>query len=130
MTRKSLHALMRDQFKVGAQAEIAVVNLGSGLEAAIGGDVRPDIVVWSSSSSVYAGFALNGSIIKPQPEDDQEYYGRKLGPSDVVFGHRGVAAQTTGCGGWQPLWQPTVEVAEGRRGMVSAQPAPTAWGIV
>lgn len=45
--------------------------------------------MWSSSSSGYAGFALNGSIIKPQPEDDQAYYGRLLGPSDVVFGHRG-----------------------------------------
>ncbi len=96
MTQKGLDALMRDQFKVGAQAGIAVATLGSGVEGAVSGNARPDIVVWSSSSGAYAGIALNGSIIKPQPEDDQAYYGRPLGTSDILFGHRGTAPQATG----------------------------------
>ena len=94
MTQKGLDALMRDQFKVGAQAGIAVATLGSGVEGAVSAG-GPDIVVWSSSSGAYAGIALNGSIIKPQPEDDQAYYGRPLTTRDILFGHRGAAPQAT-----------------------------------
>ena len=85
MTQKGLDALLRDQFKVGAQAGIAVASLGSGVEGAVGGG-GPDIVVWSSSSGVYAGIALDGSIIRAQPEDNRAYYGRPLTARDVLFG--------------------------------------------
>lgn len=61
MTQKGLDAVWRDQFKVGAQAGIAVANLGSGVQGAVSGG-SPDIVVWSSSSGVYAGVALDSSI--------------------------------------------------------------------
>ena len=85
MTEKGLDALLRDQFKFGAQAGIAVANLGSGVEGAVstGG---PDIVVWSSSSGVYAGIALDGSILRAQPQDNQAYYGRPLTTRDVLLG--------------------------------------------
>jgi SH3 domain-containing YSC84-like protein 1 len=95
MTQKGLDALMRDQFKVGAQAGIAVANLGSGVEGAISGAGRPDIVVWSSSSGVYGGIALDGSVIRPQVEDDRAYYGRPLSTRDIVFGHGGMAPHAT-----------------------------------
>lgn len=90
MTQKGLDAVLRDQFKVGAQAGIAVASLGSGVEGAVSGG-GPDIVVWSSSSGVYAGVALDGSIIRSQPEDDARYYGRSLMTRDIVFRHEGVA---------------------------------------
>jgi len=90
MTQKGLDAVLRDQFKVGAQAGIAVANLGSGVEGAVSSG-GPDIVVWSSSSGVYAGVALDGSIIRSQPEDDARYYGRRLTARDILFHHVGAA---------------------------------------
>jgi lipid-binding SYLF domain-containing protein len=85
MTQRGLDALLRDQFKFGAQAGIAVANLGSGVEGAVSSG-GPDIVVWSSSSGVYAGIALDGSIIRAQPEDNRAYYGRPLTTRGVLFG--------------------------------------------
>ncbi len=85
MTQKGLDALMHDQFKVGAQAGIAVATLGSGVEGAITGAGGPDIVVWSSSSGVYGGIALNGSVIRPQLGDDRAYYGRPVTTRDIVL---------------------------------------------
>lgn len=90
MTQKGLDAVLHDQFKVGAQAGIAVANLGSGVEGAVSGG-GPDIVVWSSSSGVYAGVALDGSIIRSQPEDDARYYGRPLTRRDILSGRAGAA---------------------------------------
>jgi SH3 domain-containing YSC84-like protein 1 len=91
MTQKGLDALLRDQFKIGAQAGIAVANLGSGVEGAIGGASPPDIVVWSSSSGVYAGISLDGSVIRAQQDDDRVYYGRPVTTRDILFGRGGVA---------------------------------------
>ena len=89
MTQKGLDALLHDQFKVGAQAGIAVATLGSGVEGAIGGASPPDIVVWSSSSGVYAGISLDGSVIRAQTDDDHAYYGRPVTTRDILFGHGG-----------------------------------------
>jgi lipid-binding SYLF domain-containing protein len=94
MTQKGLDAVLRDQFKVGAQAGIAVANLGSGVEGAVSAG-GPDIVVWSSSSGVYAGVALDGSIIRSQPEDDARYYGRRLTTRDILFHHVGAAPRAS-----------------------------------
>ena len=92
MTQKGLDALLRDQFKFGAQAGIAVATLGSGVEGAIGGASPPDIVVWSSSSGVYAGISLDGSVLRAQPDDDRAYYGRPLSSRDILFGRGGASA--------------------------------------
>ena len=91
MTQRGLDALLRDQFKFGAQAGIAVANLGSGVEGAIGGASPPDIVVWSSSIGVYAGISLDGSVLRAQPDDDRAYYGRPVTTRDILFGRGGVA---------------------------------------
>jgi lipid-binding SYLF domain-containing protein len=87
MTQKGVNGLLKDQFKIGAQAGISVATLGSGVEGAIGGITPPDIVVWSSSSGLYGGLTINGSVIRPQPEDDKAFYGRALRTRDILYGN-------------------------------------------
>ncbi len=86
MTQKGLDGVLRDDFKIGAQAGISVVTLGSGVEGAIGGASPPDIVVWSSSTGLYGGLTVDGSIIKAEPNLDAQYYGHQVTPRDVLFG--------------------------------------------
>ncbi len=86
--------MLHDQFKVGAEAGIAVANLVSGVEGAVSAG-GPDIVVWSSSSGIYAGVALDGSIIRSQPEDDARYYGHSPTPRDILFHHLAVAPRAS-----------------------------------
>lgn len=86
MTQKGLDGVLRDQFKIGAQAGIAVVTLGSGVEGAIGGASLPDVVVWSSSTGLYGGLTVDGSVIRAEPNMDAAYYGHPVTPRDVLFG--------------------------------------------
>jgi SH3 domain-containing YSC84-like protein 1 len=86
MTPKGLDGILRDNFKIGAQAGISVITLGSGVEGAIGGASPPDIVVWSSSTGLYGGLTVDGSVIKAQPNMDAEFYGKKLTSRDILFG--------------------------------------------
>ena len=87
MTQKGVDGVLHDEFKIGAQAGIAVVTLGSGVEGAIGGPTLPDVVVWSSSTGLYGGLTLDGSIIRSEPADDAAFYGRPATARDVLYGH-------------------------------------------
>jgi lipid-binding SYLF domain-containing protein len=89
MTQKGLDGVMQDEFKIGAQAGISVVTLGSGVEGAIGGASAPDIVVWSSSTGLYGGLTVDGSVIRAEPNQDSAFYGRTLTSRDVLFGRVG-----------------------------------------
>jgi lipid-binding SYLF domain-containing protein len=56
------------------------------VEGAIGGASPPDVVVWSSSTGLYGGLTVDGSIIKSEPNQDAAFYGRAVTPRDVLFG--------------------------------------------
>jgi len=85
MSQKALDAVMRNEFKIGANAGLAIVTLGSSVEGATTSATGADIVVWASSSGAYAGITLNGSIIKPSPDQDRDYYGRSLTTRDILY---------------------------------------------
>jgi SH3 domain-containing YSC84-like protein 1 len=85
MSDRALKAFMSDEFKVGAQAGLAIVTLGSEAEAATTSNANADIVVWSSATGAYAGLTLNGSIIKPRDSYNEAYYGHPTNPADIVM---------------------------------------------
>jgi SH3 domain-containing YSC84-like protein 1 len=86
MTEKGLNGVLRNEFKIGAQAGISVATLGSGVEGAIGGPTPPDIVVWSSATGVYGGLTVDGTIIRAEPNQDSAFYGRKLTIREALYG--------------------------------------------
>lgn len=85
MTDRALQALMRDNFKIGANAGLAIATLGSTVEAATTSHVGADIVVWASASGVYAGISLDGTLVQPQRESDRNFYGRAVTSNDIVL---------------------------------------------
>lgn len=87
MSQKALDALNKDEFKIGAGVGITVVTLGSNLEGATTTNGGADIVSWASSSGAYAGVSLNGSILRPDRDDDTAYYGRAVTTQDILYRH-------------------------------------------
>jgi lipid-binding SYLF domain-containing protein len=85
MSQRALEAVLRNEFKFGANAGLAVVTLGSGVGAATTSAAGADIVVWASSSGAYAGITLDGSIMKPRPDWDRDYYSRNMTSRDIIF---------------------------------------------
>jgi SH3 domain-containing YSC84-like protein 1 len=86
MTQKGLDGLLNDHFKIGAQGGLTVATLGSGVEGAIAGPTPPDVVVWSSSTGLYGGLTVDGSIVHPNHDDDVAWYGRPITTRDILFG--------------------------------------------
>jgi lipid-binding SYLF domain-containing protein len=85
LTERGMHAFMEDEFKIGAQAGLAIVTLGSSAQAATTSHVGADIVVWASSSGLYGGLTLEGTIIKPRYTYDEAYYGRPESANDILY---------------------------------------------
>ena len=87
MSEKALRALMRDKFKIGANAGIAVATLGSTVEGATTANVGADIVVWGVVWRL-CGVSLNGTLVKPNRDDNASYYGRPVTVTDIVVSRR------------------------------------------
>ena len=87
LSNKAKEAFMRDEFKLGAEAGLAVVTLGASAEASTTANLNADIVVWASSSGAYGGLTLNGSIIKPRDSYNEEFYGKAASPLTITSGH-------------------------------------------
>jgi lipid-binding SYLF domain-containing protein len=86
MSERALQAFMKDEFKIGAEAGLTVLVVGSNAQAATTANGHADIVAWAKSKGAYAGITLEGSVIKPRTEWNAAYYGRPVTPAQIVDG--------------------------------------------
>lgn len=84
MNDRALDALIDRQFKFGADASLAVAHLGGSVEGATTTALGADIAAFSRSRGLFAGLALDGTVLQPQPEWNQAYYGRAVVTRDIV----------------------------------------------
>ena len=82
-------ALMDSQFKVGADASVAVASFGAGVSGATTAALRADIVAFAQARGLFAGIALDGSMISQRSEWNQAYYGQYLSPQQIVLNRQG-----------------------------------------
>jgi SH3 domain-containing YSC84-like protein 1 len=86
MTDKGLKQVMQNQFKMGADASVALGPIGGGVEAATTLNMGADIYAFSRSKGAFAGGSFEGSYIKARDEWNKLYYGQALTVDDIVAG--------------------------------------------
>jgi lipid-binding SYLF domain-containing protein len=89
LTDKGLRALINSQFKIGADASVAVATLGAGISGATTAAMRADIVAFSLTRGLFAGISLDGSLISARPESNAAYYGQSLSAQQIVLENQG-----------------------------------------
>ncbi len=85
LTERGLHAVLDSQFKVGADASIAVATMGAGVEGATTAALRADIVAFAKTRGLFAGISVQGSIISADSGWNQAYYGRPVAAQQIVL---------------------------------------------
>ncbi len=85
LTEKGLRAVMDDQFKIGADAGAVVVKWGGGIEGATTGAVGADIIGFTRSRGLYAGFSLSGSVMTTKSAWNAAYYGKEEAAQQIVI---------------------------------------------
>jgi lipid-binding SYLF domain-containing protein len=84
MSTRALNAWMRDEVRLGGQAGLTVLVVGSNAAASTTANLNVDVIAWAKSKGAYAGLTLEGSIIKPRNEWNVAYYGRPVTPVQIL----------------------------------------------
>ncbi|UPY36180.1 lipid-binding SYLF domain-containing protein [Sediminicoccus sp. KRV36] len=84
MSERALNAAIENQFKFGADASLAIAHLGGSLEGATTTNLGADILSFSRSRGLFAGLALEGSVLNAMQEWNAAYYGREVTTRDIV----------------------------------------------
>jgi len=74
-TQKSVEGLMRGKFKIGADAAATAGPVGRRVEAATDAQLKAEIFSYSRSRGLFAGVALDGSVIQVDGPANTAYYG-------------------------------------------------------
>lgn len=85
MTERGLNAILNSQFKLGADASLAIATVGGGAQASTTGALGADIVAFSASRGLYGGISLEGSIMGQQTDSDRAYYNRPTDARQIVL---------------------------------------------
>jgi len=84
MTDRGVAAFQSTNFKLGADAGIAVGPFGVGL-AAQTANLSADILSFSRSKGLYGGVSLQGAVAASRTGLNKAYYGKDVQPSDVLI---------------------------------------------
>jgi len=86
MNDKALNAILDSQFKFGADASIAVATIGAGIAGATTGALGADIFTISKTRGLFAGAALEGTVLSSRSEWNKAYFGRDVSARQIVIG--------------------------------------------
>ena len=85
MNPGALDQLMSSRFQMGADASVAVGELGAGVGAGTTPQFGEDIYAFTRNMGLYGGLAVDGTYVKPQDDWNQAFYGQPLTAQQIVI---------------------------------------------
>lgn len=85
MSEKGLNAIMNREVTLGADAGLAIGELGKGVNAATGMDMKADMYAFARSEGLFVGVSLEGSVIHPRASWNQQLYGQSITPENILI---------------------------------------------
>ena len=97
--RKGVETLVKNQFKLGADASVAAGPVGRDAQAGTDLQMRAEILSYSRARGVFAGVSINGSTIRQDRDAHERFYGKPYLSRQILFDHAGGAPVPV------PAWQ-------------------------
>jgi lipid-binding SYLF domain-containing protein len=101
MNRRGLENLVRNEFKIGADASVAAGPVGRDAEASTDIQMRAEILSYSRTRGLFAGVTLKGSAIREDRDANEVLYGKPYRTREIVFDRLGGAPEPVGA--WRAL---------------------------
>lgn len=99
--QRGLEQLVKNQFKVGADAGVAAGPVGREASAATDIQMRAQILSYSRSRGLFAGVTLNGSTIRQDRDANERLYGVGYRTGQIVFEGMGAPTATDAVNNWR-----------------------------
>jgi SH3 domain-containing YSC84-like protein 1 len=92
MHKEGMDRLMSDKFQLGADASVAAGPVGRTTTAETDVELHAEMLSWSRSRGVFAGVALNGAVVKPDHDANEQLYGQKMSNREILTSNMPVPA--------------------------------------
>ncbi len=83
--QRGLEQLVKNQFKIGADAAVAAGPVGRDASASTDIQMRAQILSYSRARGLFAGVTLNGSTIRQDRDANERFYGTAYRTGQIVF---------------------------------------------
>ena len=94
MNRRGVEKLLESKVALGADASVAAGPIGRAAQAATDAQMNAEILSYSRAQGLFAGINLSGGVLRPDGDDNEEAYGRKVTASTVLTGSTAAPAAT------------------------------------
>lgn len=88
MNDGALDAVLRNNFKLGADASIAVGPIGKGVEASTTSNFEEDVYAFSKNQGLYGGASAEGAALVEAKGYNSAFYGADARAEDIVLSRR------------------------------------------
>jgi lipid-binding SYLF domain-containing protein len=94
--RRGLDQLLKNQFKIGADASVAAGPVGRDASASTDIQLRAQILSYSRTRGLFAGVTINGSTIRQDRDANERFYGIAYRTGQVVTQRLGGSPEPSG----------------------------------
>ncbi len=94
MDHNGMNNLLRDEFKIGADASVAAGPVGRTAEASTDVLLGAQMLSWSRSKGVFLGASLEGTVLKANDKANERLYGRPITAREIFDNHPAVPAES------------------------------------
>ena len=99
--QRGLEQLVKNQFKIGADAGVAAGPVGREASASTDIQLRAQILSYSRSRGLFAGVTLNGSTINQDRDANERFYKVGYRTGQIVFDGMGTAIDLAAVDTWK-----------------------------
>lgn len=89
MSEVSLRSLFKDKITIGVDASVAAGPVGRDASAGMDIGFSAGILSYSRAKGIFAGVSIKGSVLQPDWQANEAYYGSDLSIIDIFFGGKG-----------------------------------------
>jgi lipid-binding SYLF domain-containing protein len=83
---RGMKKLLGNKVTLGAEASVAAGPVGRDARAATDAQMNAEILSYSRAQGLFAGINLSGGVLKPDGDDNEEMYGKKITPTVILTG--------------------------------------------
>jgi lipid-binding SYLF domain-containing protein len=86
MNDQGAKSLLNNKVKLGADASVAAGPVGRTSEASTNATMKAQMLSYSRSRGLFGGVSLSGATLRPDGDANENLYGRKLKPEEIIAG--------------------------------------------
>jgi lipid-binding SYLF domain-containing protein len=84
MNEAGISHLLADKFTIGGEAAATAGPVGRTTQASTDAQMHAQILSWSRSQGLFAGAAIDGSVVKPNAEANRRLYGKDTTGKEIL----------------------------------------------